>query len=391
MIGTNYQSIYKNEVDKVNERINDLDRSTGRNYGIDAFRIVSMIMIVILHIYSHGGVSSALNDHVLENSIAFLPNAFALCAVNCYGLISGYVGVCSNYRFSNIVSLWLQVAFYSVSINALFKLIYPNDYSGRDILFALFPVINSQYWYFTSYFLLFLFVPVLNYAINNMGKKQMGVILVIIILFVSVFAQFYNIILGGDVFNLHSGYSTWWLMILYLIGGYIKKFDLFLDVKKHKLFIIFCVSSFVTWGCKIFSQLNENNHYTEIKLVGRLVNYTSISVVVSAVSLLLLFSKLEINKPLEKIIARLSPLSFGVYLIHDNILVRNFFIKDSFVYFCNYNVFIILLLVLGYALLIYSICSLIDYVRYMAFYVLKIKKRLSALEEKAKEKLYKRL
>ena len=65
-----------------------------RNYGIDALRIVSMFMIVILHTLGHGGILS---------SVSIFSGKY--CAVNCYALISGYVGINSKYRYSKIISL----------------------------------------------------------------------------------------------------------------------------------------------------------------------------------------------------------------------------------------------------------------------------------------------
>ena len=57
-----------------------------RNYGIDLLRMFSMLLVVILHTEGHGGVLEAAQGHSVY--WAYLPEAFAYCAVNCYALIS---------------------------------------------------------------------------------------------------------------------------------------------------------------------------------------------------------------------------------------------------------------------------------------------------------------
>ena len=65
--------------------------NTKRNYGIDLLRIVSMIMIPVLHILGQGAIldrSSALSG---SYKAAWLLEIVCYCAVNVYGIISGYV------------------------------------------------------------------------------------------------------------------------------------------------------------------------------------------------------------------------------------------------------------------------------------------------------------
>ena len=76
-----------------------------RNYGIDLLRIVSMIMVVTLHIMNAGGVLGATERMSAKYELASLLQIMTYCAVNCYALISGYVGVNSKFKISNILFL----------------------------------------------------------------------------------------------------------------------------------------------------------------------------------------------------------------------------------------------------------------------------------------------
>ena len=87
-----------------------------RNYGIDFLRCFSMFMVVMLHILGHGGILNNATSGSLNYGVAWLLETMAYCAVNCYALISGFVGTKAKYRYTNIVMLWLQVVFYTIII-----------------------------------------------------------------------------------------------------------------------------------------------------------------------------------------------------------------------------------------------------------------------------------
>ena len=96
-----------------------------RNRGIDLLRMTAMWMVVILHILNKGGVLAAAAPLSAGQGTARLLETAAYCAVNCYGLISGYVGVQRRFRYSGALALWLRVAFYTLGITAVFACLMP--------------------------------------------------------------------------------------------------------------------------------------------------------------------------------------------------------------------------------------------------------------------------
>ncbi|MCR5648942.1 MAG: acyltransferase, partial [Oscillospiraceae bacterium] len=62
-----------------------------RNHGVDLLRIVSMLMVVVLHILGQGGLLDAVSAPSLRHTLCWLLLAAAYCAVDCYAMISGYV------------------------------------------------------------------------------------------------------------------------------------------------------------------------------------------------------------------------------------------------------------------------------------------------------------
>ena len=96
-----------------------------RCYGIDLLRMLSMFMIVCLHVLSQGGVMVRLLSFPEPYYACWLLESACFCAVNIYGLISGYVGVTGSHRLSRIIILWLQTMFYTVGITAVLGFFHP--------------------------------------------------------------------------------------------------------------------------------------------------------------------------------------------------------------------------------------------------------------------------
>lgn len=84
-----------------------------RHVGIELARIAAMFLIILMHIHTQGGIMENLEPLSLEYSIEWILLCITYCAVNCYALISGYVGIGASYRYGRIFFLWLEVLFYT--------------------------------------------------------------------------------------------------------------------------------------------------------------------------------------------------------------------------------------------------------------------------------------
>ena len=62
-----------------------------RNYGIDLLRIISMLGVVFLHVLGHVVILS-LDLSPVNFSMVWFIEILAYPAVNCFVLISGYIG-----------------------------------------------------------------------------------------------------------------------------------------------------------------------------------------------------------------------------------------------------------------------------------------------------------
>lgn len=360
-----------------------LVQKSQRNYGIDLLRIISMLMIIILHILGHGGVLKNTPLLSYRYEVAWFLETASYCAVNCYALISGYVAIKSRFKYSNIVCLWLQVAFYTVLIATVMAIISPT-LGKAEVLSAFFPVTNKIYWYFTAYFCMYFFTPVFNKAVDGLSEKQLKAIAV------AIFAVFCLIpfLKNSDIFSTIRGYSPIWLMMLYLLGGIIGKCNLFSKIKPWISMLLYLLMIVITWGERFICEYYNTNFSPKEPLNIVLTQYTSPTIFFAAVFLFVAFSKLKINKIFIKPIAIFSATSFSVYLIHENPYVRVNVIKEIAKVFPKLNAALLGIGVLVAAVLIYLVCSLIDIGREKLFKALRVKKTINNIEAKLTKNIW---
>ncbi|MGN0467094.1 MAG: acyltransferase family protein [Acutalibacteraceae bacterium] len=363
-----------------------------RNYGIDLLRSVAMFMVLILHILGNGGVLKTAKGSPAQLYAAWFLEIAAYCAVNCYALISGYVGYGSKHRYANLAELWLRVAYYTVILTLIFKLIVPDKVTPSFFIKAFLPVSGRQYWYFTAYFLMFLFLPLIEPGLKQLSRKQLRRMLASVLFLLTVAGPIMSVFLDKDkkdMFLIKGGYSMIWLLVLYILGAYIRRFSAFKNISALKALIGYVSMVILTFAAKYLSDFLKAWNEDSIPLINvtaawlkKSVSYCSPTILLSGLFLLLFFSKLKLPAFLKKLTAFFAPLSFSVYLIHTNPLIWRTLMRNTFSSFASFSVPMLIIAVLGCAFTIFVFCSLLDTVRNAIFKKLKIKARLSSLEDK---------
>lgn len=340
---------------------------TERNYGIDLLRIFAMMMIVLLHVINQGGVLNATHENIINRAMAEFFVAAAYGAVNCYALVSGYVGMNSKHKYSSLIQLYFQVIFYTVITTSVFYFLNPDLIGPKNFLDAFLPVSNESYWYFTAYFGMFFFAPFLNKMLISLDEKDakaLGITIVFVLSFIPCVFQ-------KDVFKSEWGYSMLWLLALYLLGGCIKIIEPAKKIKKRALLLIFIVCILITFLSTLLRGINK---YTF------LLTYTSPTVLIGSVSVLVLFSQFNICGLLKKLISFFAPLSFGVYLAHTEPHIFNEVLLGRFSSFGAFSPDKFVIAVFTTVSAIWIVCSMIDYVRLKLFKFLRIKELSIRLE-----------
>lgn len=341
-------------------------KTNTRIVGIDLLRIVSMAMVVVLHVLGQGGVLRASDMLSANYNIAWFLEISAYCAVNCYALVSGYVGIRAKHRASSLIKLWLQVALYSVIITVIMYFTH-GAVDLKYIIKSCLPVTFSFYWYFTAYFAMWFFVPFMNAAIDGLSKKKAGLILI------SSSLILLPIALLTDAFHMMDGYSVIWLCYLYLIGAYISKHGLFLGTRCRKSILLYLVCVLMTFSCKILFNIFFGPG-------DLLINYVSPFMLIAAIALLVFFINLKVSPKLTKVITLVASLSFSVYLIHTHPLIFEYILKDRFAFLASENPVVMTAGVLLFVIGIFIVCAVADYLRLFLFKVMRIQQLLVRIE-----------
>ena len=353
-----------------------------RNRGIDLLRMAAMWMVVILHILNKGGVLEAAAPLSTGRETARLLEIAAYCAVNCYGLISGYVGVGHRFRYSGAIALWLRAAFYTLGITAAFALLMPGSVNGDRVLRAFLPVLFRQYWYVTAYFGMCLFIPFFNLLLERLTRHQAKVLALSIVVVFSVLPTLRQ----KDVFLTDNGYSVLWLSCLYLLGGILRLYGR-QERKLLRWAAMYLGGVLVTWLVKLAGDrlwMARTGHLCDKVL---LTAYTSPTILLAAAALVLCFTGLRIGPGFGSFIEKASPLAFSVYLIHAHPLIWEHWLAGRFAFLADKPPVLLALGVLGGAFGIYAVCSLADILRAWLFRLLRVKAFSKGLETAASARL----
>ena len=342
-----------------------------RNHGVDMLRLVSMLMVVVLHVLGHGGVLAAAPAPSWRYGLCWALEAAAFCAVDCYAMISGYVGTGKTFRPSGIVLLWLRVVFYTLLITTVALVAAPGSVGLRQYFNAVFPVMTKQYWYVTAYFCVFFFMPALDAGVEKLPKRVMAAALIVLTALLTVLP----FIFGSDPFGTGSGYSAFWLAYLYLLGAYFRKYGTLEKLRGIKAAAGFILCTAVTLAFKLLDGVLPFDG-------GMLCSYTSLSVLAASVCLLGLFSGLRVKPGFGKVITFIAPTALSVYLIHAHPIVWTRVLGGLFAPLAELPAPLCALAVLGCALAVLAVCCAFDLLREGLFRLLRLKERLRALDAK---------
>ena len=357
-------------------------------FGIELLRILATFYIILLHVVGQGGVAAASGGKGTY-TVSYLLLALAYPAVNCYALISGFVGCKSRFKLSRLLSLWLTVVFANLAFWGAFRLLAPEMAASFSLEACLKPLLTNEYWYVTAYFGLSVLTPVLN-AATELPKKTFAEMLI------GLFACFVLLpkIADNDLFLTRSGYSTLWLVLLYLVGMFFRLH--LLPKKRSRLCGAACLA--VYGMISVFLPLQKR--LTENKLLASGIEnpvylknyaYTSVLIVLSSIALFAVFTQINVqNKAVCKFISFFSTASFGVYILHTQPLVWANLLQDAFSQFAVFSAPVMAACCLAAALGLFLACTAVEKLRALLFCVTRLDRLivfLPSVTERAVEKV----
>ena len=285
-----------------------------RKANFEILRIISMGMIVTLHYFSHGGGYTQIAHGSFAYYIMQSIIAMAQVGVDCFVLISSYFMIDKTFSLSRIINTFANTIFYSILGLSVFVAFSTESIGLKDIVYSLFPVTSSQYWFITQYVLLLFFSPLINKALINMTEDTLKKITVIFVILFSIIPT----VLPWSRYYISSGKNISWFVTLYLVAACLKKIKME-NRCKHCLRVFFIISFFVAVvDDKLVLLMNAlGNNLSTV-----LYYNNSPNVLICAILLMMWANKMNVESKLSDSIVNFGGKVFGVYLFHDNPLIR---------------------------------------------------------------------
>lgn len=290
----------------------------------ELLRVAAMLMVIVLHYLSKGGLLEDPAGNMRISDWAFWGlEALCLVCVNVYVLISGYFFAENRFRLGKIAGIWCQVFFYSVVIAAVCMAAGVVDYRQYldlyNLQFFVLPIINGHYWFATAYLLMYLFSPVMNFAVGAMGRKQHQLLILLLLIPFCFAKSVIPLPLTVD----DCGNSFIWFLCLYLIAAYIRRYGISFLEKKGRAPAAYLLSAAgVLIALWLAAYLNRRTGHYEYALEIPL-HYNFIFVLTGSLGLFYCFKSWKVKEnAFVRYLVRIAPYTFGVYLLHEHLLLR---------------------------------------------------------------------
>ncbi len=316
-----------------------------RQSNIELLRIISMIMILMVHFV---GATFSLPVKVSLSSIndintvtKTLIESFAIIGVNCFILISGYFGI--KHSEKGFVNFIFTCLFYSVTIFGIYAMIKPEQYDIHNVIESFGIFSHTDLWFIPAYFALYIIAPILNNGLKKFSQYQFTLLL--------IGFTFINVYLGwgwGGKVN-PTGYNVVHLIYIYVIGRFLRSYITNKPQQKRTRFIIGYIISFAlivasTFVCKSTMAYAYNSPF----------------VILASVFFFLIFTTFSLY---DYFVNYIASSAFAVYLIHKMPPVwsdlKNFLIDysnvDSPIAFALFWI--------SFVMMLFAACIVIDKIR----------------------------
>lgn len=341
-----------------------------RQSNFELMRIVSMFMIVVWHfIYNTGFMESTTGSlHFLLVFIWFI----FIVHVNSFIILTGYFQCDKKIKVRKLIELNNSAWFYKVLFLIIFLALGIAELNNVDVMRLISPItLFNQYWFLAIYILLYMLSPFLNKLVNFLTKQQYHKMLMVLFIITSILPT----VSGQLVYDNELGHSIISFVLLYFIGAYLKKYPLKENYYFKKLTVsliriiflfLFFFLALVNGLLYLFAEQMIVQDNSIIKELGNIIilmrtGFDNPIIIMQSICFFIYFSCLNIK---SKVINFISSRSFGVYLIHDNPLVRTILYKPLIM--SNFTPIVILIVFIA-SIVVFLICIMIEFIRKSIF------------------------
>jgi len=341
-----------------------------RNSNFELLRVVAMLMVIAFHIYAHcvseqltGGGNAAFSAPVFHMELLILAALSPLGKVGnaIFLILSGYFLV-QKGKDTDLVKiskkLVFQQAFAAIVLMVASTLAF-NCLNGVD---GFYPNVidithfNNGAWFIGYYFAVIVIGKIfLNGFLSRLDRKQ----------YLSLLFALFTIVQFWWTTYLLYGISTGLVLLctgifLYSLGGYLKEYNPFQNVKSIYLIVLIVVVFLFVFLANYNSSINDIRKYiVEGEYVQNIIQFEDNHFVpiILGTAFFELFRRIEI--PSNKVINYLGEATFMVYLLHDNSFVYSIWNTQDWITLLYVNPGLYLLKHFGWTLAVFVIGVLV--------------------------------
>lgn len=279
-----------------------------RNLSLDVLKILCFFGVTMIHFTGYSNLMVLENVSTFNKVVFSFLTSLARPAVNVFVLITGFFMCEKQFKISRLLKLWFQVFVVGV-IGCVAVLIINQNISFADVIRTICPITTYSFWFMTNYFILMILSPFLNKLFNVIIQKQHLFLCFFGFVWMCVFVVMNPFVDTVKYFGTDWNISVF--LILYIMGAYIKKYNI--STKEKICILTLGVLCLICEFLIIFYQ--KNGSFFEVG------NYSVYAFFV-ALSVFVLFKDLKINKG-GKTISLLAKSSVFVYLVQEYLPFRN--------------------------------------------------------------------
>lgn len=328
-------------------------RNSTRNSNLELYRIIFMFLIVVHHYFVNSGlVTLAETDFNAKSVFLHFWGMWGHVGTNCFVLITGYYMCTSSITLKKYLKLFLEVETYNLILYFFFLVIGKEYFSLSHFIYIVMPVHRIETGFVECFLVFYLLIPFINILIRNLNRRLHAILILICIFIFSVFAK-----IPG--FHVNSNYVEWF-SVIYLIGSYIRKYP-YKEEKTSFWLWNFILSVLVAWCSIIFFLYlrSRGGNYPGYTLL--MAAQAPFALIIS-VCAFMLFKGLNIKQ--SRFINIVGGCTFGVLIIHANSeIMCEWLWHDVFRNTDFYSTSLIYLHAIIVPIIVFVVCSLIEYIR----------------------------
>lgn len=288
-----------------------------RNSGIEALRIIAMLMIIAYHYVVHGKAIETGGGTKIFLECASL---WGKAGVNLFCLIMGYFGIQSKFNVKKVFQMEAQVVFYSL-FGLFAALLFKCRMSFGKVVMTFFPTVFNQYWFITAYIMVYIISPFINRLLLKLDGIHFRRL-------ISIFIAFWCAV---PFFTLQENSGLFWnqfiwFVVMYVIGAYLRLNKRVFPKRIYLLVLLICnvilVASVIgtNWLSTYILKLAEYTIYARWS--------NSPLIICVCISMMRLVECRQIGH--IKWINYLATGTLGIYLFHENVFIRDILWNNLF-------------------------------------------------------------